>query len=148
MFNIYFIQAGWMPVSFGERKLDTVGYTLADSREVIYFSYIDYVKDEFDNLFNLSDNQEKSYEFDLEGDVIKISTKLNGSNIDIHCEYLYSNEEPKAFDYSFPYADFLKDYVEEFSDNKKTYLKDFHYDEPDFSWENENWNEILTKIQN
>lgn len=149
MFNIYFIQAGWMPISFGERKSDTIGYVGTNSREVAYLSYIDYAKDELDNLFNLKQGQEKKYEFDLEGDDLEISTKLDQEQIKIHFEYVYSKEEePYKFDYSFPYIDFLKDYVDEFSANKETYIKDFHYDERDYSWENENWNEILTKIQN
>lgn len=147
MFNIYFIQAGWMPISFGERKLDTIGYTGGAPRDVAYLSYIEYAKDELDNLFDLSVDEEKSYEFDLEGDDLKISTKLNGSMIDIHFEYVYSDELPKAYDYSFPYIDFLKEYVEEFTANKDTYIKDFHYDERDYKWENDNWDNILTKIQ-
>lgn len=148
MFNIYFIQAGWMPISFGKRKLDTVGYTTAESREVAYLSYIDYAKDELDNLFNLSEGMEKSYEFDLEGEDLKISTKLTSSTINIHLEYIYTDILPKEYNYSFPYIDFLKEYVEEFTYNRDTYIKDFHYDERDYKWENDNWNEILTKIQN
>ena len=69
MFNIYSIYAGWMTVSFGERKDE--GYTFTDKNgEVFHFSYLDDVKEQLDNLFNLDyddTSNKKDEEFDLEG---------------------------------------------------------------------------------
>lgn len=147
MFNIYFIQAGWMPISFGKRKLDTVGYIGASSKEIIYTSYINYVKDDLDKCFNLDrHNRRQTCVLDLEGEDVSITTKLVGDKIDIKVKYLYA-PRPSKFHYTFNYIDFLKSYVEEFTEKKDWYLKDFHYDEPDYSWENEDWLSILEKIK-
>lgn len=146
MFNIYFIQAGWMPISFGERKLDTIGFVGTKSKEVIYTSYIEYVKDELDELFNLDrDNRTKECELDCEGDTILLTTKLVGDNIDIKVKYKYVHK-PVKFHYTFNYVEFLKEYINEFEQNKESYLKDFHYDERYATWDNDNYKVIKTKV--
>ena len=148
MFNIYSIYAGWMTVSFGERKDE--GYSYTDKNgEVFHFSYLDDVKEQLDNLFNLdySDvKNKKDEEFDLEGEDVWIHTALWGDKIHIFCSYMYV-DEPRDFHYIFDYKDFLKEYVETMKEYKEQYLKDFSYHESYYNWDNRNWEEIIEKIK-
>ena len=109
MFNIYSIFAGWISVSFGERKDNDYSYT-GENGEIISFSYLDDVKEMLDNLFDLKEGQRKTKEFDLEGDVIDIYTILNNDTIYIICNYKYT-ENQEQYSYSFSYRNFLKEYV-------------------------------------
>ena len=155
MFNIYSIFAGWMPISFGERKVDTIDMhpdapidPAATGRDIFWLSYINYVKDDLDNIFNLDIGEKKKCEFDLEGEDIEINTELtsDGKEIKISIQYLYV-DEPESFEYVFDYKEFLKDYVEEFEANKKAFIKDFHYDEKYKNWNNIDWKNIKEKIK-
>ena len=92
MFNIYDISAGWMDISFGERKTED-----SDTSDVFSLSYIDDVKDEFDNLFNLKGDETKKYEFDLEGTVLEVETSLDNDYIVISCDHKYSDDKPSVY---------------------------------------------------
>lgn len=147
MFNIYNIFAGWMAISFGERKEYYEGYTAPDE-DMFHLSYLDYVKEDLDYLFNLSNHELKEREFDLEGEDIRISTSLKNDSIHILVEYLYLDEgEEKKYEYDFPYIDFLQSYTEEMIPNEENYKKNFAYHEPDFEWNTDDWKQILEKIK-
>ena len=145
MFNIYSIFAGWISVSFGERKNDDYSYT-GKNGEVISFSYLDDVKEMLDNLFDLKEGQRKTKEFDLEGDVIDIYTILNNDTIYIICNYKYT-ENQEQYSYSFSYRNFLKEYVATMQEHKELYLREFAYHEEDYRWDNKHWNNIIQKIK-
>lgn len=145
MFNIYSIFAGWISVSFGERKDENYSYT-GKNGEIISFSYLDDVKEMLDNLFDLKEGQRKTKEFDLEGDVIDIYTRLNNNTIYIMCNYKYIDNQ-EQYSYSFPYKNFLKEYVTTMQGYKELYLQDFAYHEENYKWDNKYWDNIVQKIQ-
>ena len=147
MFNIYYCFAGWMPISFGEKKV-VPSYTEHNVRDLFFLSYIDDVKGELDNLFDFSKGQfpiYKEYEFDLEGENLKITTNVdmfkNNPNIKIKCEYIYSEEE-EVYTYEFNYKEFLNNYIAEWKSHIEEYKKDFVYDEPDYDVYGEHWGNI------
>lgn len=144
MFNIYSIFAGWISVSFGERKDEDYSYT-GKNGEIISFSYLDDVKEMLDNLFDLKEGQRKTKEFDLEGDVIDIYTRLNNNTIYIMCNYKYIDNQ-EQYSYSFPYKNFLKEYVTTMQEYKELYLQDFAYHEENYKWDNKYWDNIVQKI--
>lgn len=145
MFNIYSIFAGWVSVFFGERKDENYSYT-GKNGEIISFSYLDDVKEMLDNLFDLKEGQRKTKEFDLEGDVIDIYTRLNNNTIYIMCNYKYIDNQ-EQYSYSFPYKNFLKEYVTTMQEYKELYLQDFAYHEENYKWDNKYWDNIVQKIQ-
>lgn len=146
MFNIYSIYAGWMTVSFGERK-NNYCFTHRNN-EVVSLSYLDYVKQDLDYLFNLKDGETKNREFDLEGEFIRITTTRRDEGITIKMEYLYLPVgEEKIYEYNFPYQEFLKSYVDEMESQKESYIKDFAYNEENFEWNTNDWEEIVKKIK-
>ena len=91
MFNIYSIFAGWFQMSFGERQ-EYPAWT-APNTEIFSLSYLDAVKEELDNLFHLKHNQNKEYEFDLEGEDLLIETKRIYDQIIIKCTYIHRKEK-------------------------------------------------------
>lgn len=145
MFNVYSIFAGWMAISFGERKEFYEGYT-APNNDVVHLSYIDSVKKELDSLFNLSNEKlQKEYTFDLEGDDLQITTLYKDNRIKIKMKYLYSDKG--EYSYEFDYITFIKDYVEEMTPLEKMYKKYFAYHESDMEWNTEDWKQLLEKIK-
>lgn len=145
MFNIYSIFAGWISVSFGERKDNDYSCT-GKNGEIISFSYLDDVKEMLDNLFDLEEGQRKVKEFDLEGDVIDIYTRLNNGTIYIICNYKYT-ENQEQYSYNFPYKNFLEEYVATMREYKDLYLREFAYHEEGYEWDNKYWNNIVRKIK-
>ena len=146
MFNIYSIYAGWMTVSFGERK-NNYCFTHRNN-EVVSLSYLDYVKQDLDYLFNLKDGETKNREFDLEGEFIRITTTRRDEGITIKMKYLYLPVgKEKTYEYNFPYQEFLKSYVDEMESQKESYIKDFAYHEENFEWNTNDWEEIVKKIK-
>lgn len=141
MFNIYDISAGWMDISFGERKTED-----SDTSDVFSLSYIDDVKDEFDNLFNLKGDETKKYEFDLEGTVLEVETSLDNDYIVISCDHKYSDDKPSVYKYFFKYEDFIRSYVKEIETYKKDYIKNFVYgDDEKGAWNNKDYIELQKK---
>ena len=145
MFNVYGIFAGWMAISFGERKEYYEGYT-APNDDVVHLSYLDFVKEELDNLFNLSNEKsQKEYTFDLEGDDLQVITSYKDDKIKIKMKYLYSDRG--EYSYEFDYITFIRNYVEEMIPLEKDYKIYFAYHEPDFEWNTDDWKQILEKIK-
>lgn len=144
MFNIYYVYAGWMPISFGKRK-DYPEYTYSKQDDTFFLSYLDYAKDELDNLFNLNEGNKKSYTFDLEGDELLLETNLIGDTLNIAGKYLY-NDDLEKYNYSFDYKTFLVEYIQEWNEYKNEYEKNFAYDFEDYKWENDNWISLVNKI--
>lgn len=146
MFNVYSIFAGWMAISFGEGR-DYEGMHSRDE-QIFYLSYIDSVKEDLDELFNLSyvdDKRTKEKLFDLEGEELLVKTYLYGSQLHIFCSYI-SRDVPKDYHYMFDYKDFIKDYIEIMSSLKKVYKTNFAYHDEMFEWETKDWEEIKAKL--
>lgn len=145
MFNVYNIFAGWMAISFGERKEYYEGYA-APNNDVVHLSYLDFVKEELDNLFNLSNEKpQKEYIFDLEGDDLQVTTSYENNKIKIKMKYLCSDKG--EYSYEFDYITFIKNYIEEMTPLEENYKKDFSYHEPDAEWNTEDWKQLLEKIK-
>lgn len=135
MFNIYSIFAGWFQMSFGERQ-EYPAWT-APNTEIFSLSYLDAVKEELDNLFHLKHNQNKEYEFDLEGEDLLIETKRIYDQIIIKCTYIHRKEKT-SYMYKCLYDRFIGDYIKEMEEHKQEYIKDFSYHDV-CNWDNKHY---------
>jgi len=107
-------------------------------------SYLDWVKDEFDDLFNLEHEEQKHHEFDLESEgILLVMTYRHYDYIFIFLTDLYK-ENNHVFKHK--YKPFIKSYVKEMEAHRDEYCRDFMYHDSDFRWDNENWEKLKDRL--
>ena len=134
MFGIDSIFAGWFYFNIDELENN---YSL---------SYLDCVKEELDDLFNLDIQEGKYKVFDMEsfGD-LWVTAYRQYDTLNLVFTKIHAEEEISQL-YRLDYDKFVKSYIESMEQYKDVYIKEFAYHQDDFVWDTEEYQQLKAKL--